>query len=698
MTDAVRPPATRRDDVVDELHGERIPDPYRWLEDGESAETRAWTEAQNARTEAYLAATASRPVIRARLDELLSIGVLGAPTPAHGRYFYQSRDGRQNQPVLYVREGINGADRVLLDPNALNAEGTTALDWWHPSDDGALLAYGLSESGSEESVLHVLEVATGAVRPDRIPHTRAADVAWLPDASGFYYTRFPAPGTVPEGDEHYHRAVYYHRLGIDPAGDPLVFKPTAKEFWPGVSLSPDGRWLLVSVSRTFDQTDLWLQDLHAGTAPVAVARDLPALFEGGVLDGVLYLRTNLHAPTYGLYRLDAERPELSRLRELVPPRPDAVLDGAAIAGEHLLLTYLEKATSRLRIGRRDGTEVREHALPGLGSIFGVGAEYDGNELFYGYSSYAVPPSVYRIDLGNGQETLWRRVEADIRPERFEVRQVTYASKDGTPITMFVVQPRGAALDGRNPTYLSGYGGFNISMAPSFSRSLILWLEEGGVVAIPNLRGGGEYGETWHQAGMLASKQNTFDDFIAAAEWLIASGYTNPDRLAIAGGSNGGLLMGAVLTQRPELFRAVVVQVPLLDMLRYHHFLIARLWIPEYGSPDDPEQFRWLRAYSPYHHVRDGVQYPAVLLATAESDTRVDPMHARKMAARLQEASSGRWPVLLRLEARAGHGAGKPLSKVLDELTDTWTFVFRELGIELPVVGHQAVLGRQPTDR
>jgi prolyl oligopeptidase len=376
-----------------------------------------------------------------------------------------------------------------------------------------------------------------------------------------------------------------------------------------------------------------------------------------------------------------------------------VLDGAAIAGGHLLLTYLEKATSRLRIARRDGTAVREHALPGLGSIFGLGAEHDGDELFYGFSSYTVPPSVYRIDLRNGEETLWRRVEADIRPERFEVQQVTYASKDGTPITMFVVQPRGAALDGRNPTYLSGYGGFNISMAPGFSRSLILWLEQGGVVAIPNLRGGGEYGESWHQAGMLANKQNTFDDFIAAAEWLIASGYTNPDRLAIAGGSNGGLLMGAVLTQRPELFRAVVVQVPLLDMLRYHHFLIARLWIPEYGSPDDPEQFRWLRAYSPYHQVRDGVPYPAVLLATAESDTRVDPMHARKMAARLQEASSGRCPVLLRLEARAGHGAGKPLSKVLDELTDTWTFVCRELEVELPVVGHQSsVLGPQPTDR
>ena len=679
MTDVLRYPATRTVGVVDELFGERLPDPYRWLEDGTSPETRDWTGAQNALTEAWLAASPERPAIRARLEDLLAIGALGTPVPARGRYFYQRRDGRQNQPVLYVREGADGADRVLLDPNALNAEGTTALDWWHPSEDGALLAYGLSENGSEESVLHVMDVATGEVRPDRIPHTRAADVAWLPDGTAFYYTRFPAAGDVPEGEEHYHRAVFFHRLGSDPALDPPVFRPAEKEFWPGVNLSPDGRWLLVSVSRTFDQTDLWLQDLVAGTPPVAVARDLPALFDGAVYQGMLYLRTNLRAPTYGLYRVEAEHPALEKLVEVVAPRPDAVLDGAAVVGGHLTLTYLEKATSRLRIARRDGSDVREHPLPGLGSLFGLGAEWDGDEVFYGFSSYTTPPSVYRIDLRARTESLWQRVEADIAPERFEVRQVTFASKDGTPVTMFLVQPRGVPLDGNRAVYLTGYGGFNISMTPGFARSLMLWLERGGIVAVPNLRGGGEYGESWHQAGMLATKQNTFDDFIAAAEWLIASGYTNPERLAAAGGSNGGLLMGAVLTQRPDLFRAVVIQVPLLDMLRYHRFLLARLWIPEYGDPDDVESFRWLRAYSPYHNVRDGVPYPAVLLATAESDSRVDPMHARKMAARLQAATGSERPVLLRLESRAGHGAGKPLSKVLDELTDTWTFLIREIG-------------------
>ena len=672
---------SRRDDVIEVMHGESIVDRYRWLENGESPETQAWTAAQNARTAAYLAGVQARPGIRARLDGLLAIGSLSAPAPARGRYFYQYRDGRQNQPILYVREGVHGADRVLIDPNLLNAEGTTALDWYYASDDGALLAYGLSEDGNEESVLHVMDVAAGRQLGDRIPHTRAADVAWLPDGSGFYYTRYPAPGDVPEGEEHYHRAVFFHRLAADPADDALVLRPPVKEHWPGVSLSPDGRWLVIVVARTFEQTDLYLQDLRAGGPPVAVAKDLPALFEGLVIQDHLYIRTNLHAPTYGLYRLPVEQPDLATARELVPPRPDAVLDSFSVVGKALALTYLERATSRLRLASLDGSSMRDHELPGIGSLFGLGSEWDGDELFFGFSSYTMPPSVYRIDLSTGEQALWRRVSADLDPDRYVVRQVTYPSRDGTPITMFVVQPRELRLDGTNPVYLTGYGGFNISMTPGFSRSLILWLERSGVVAVPNLRGGGEYGETWHQNGMLANKQNTFDDFIAAAEWLIASEYTTPKRLAIAGGSNGGLLMGAALTQRPDLFRAVVVQVPLLDMLRYHRFLIARLWIPEYGSPDDPTQFQWLKAYSPYHHVQDGVAYPAVLLATAESDTRVDPMHARKMAARLQAATSSRHPILLRLESKAGHGAGKPIAKVLDELTDTWSFVFQELAVD-----------------
>jgi prolyl oligopeptidase len=675
-------PDTRSIDLVDIIHGESIADPYRWLEDGDTPETRRWTDQQNTLTQAHLAAVPGRERIRRRLEELLAIGVLSVPEPVRGHYFYLRREGRQNQPVLYWRQGVTGEDRVAVDPNALNDAGTTALDWFYPSQDGRLLAYGLSENGSEESVLHLMEVESGRHLPDRIPRMRAASLAWLPDATGFYYSRYPAPGEVPEGEEHYHRALYYHRLGADPAADPLVFRPIQKEYWPGVSVSPDGRWLVVSVARTFDQTDLYVQDLIARGPLTPVAENLPASFEGEIAHGHLFLRTNLDAPTYRLYRVDPQHPDRGAWREIVAPREDAVLESISIAGDRLALGYLERASSRLRLTDLDGRPVGDVTLPELGSLFGLGAEWDGREIFYGFSSYTVPPSVYRIDLATGEAALWRRVEADVDPSRFVVRQVSYASRDGTPISMFLVHRSGLERNRDNPTYLTGYGGFNISMTPAFSRSLLLWLERGGVVAVPNIRGGGEYGETWHQAGILASKQNSFDDFIGAAEWLIREGYTRPERLAAVGGSNGGLLVGAVLTQRPELFRAALIQVPLLDMLRYHRFLIARLWIPEYGSAEDPAQFRWLRAYSPYHHVREGVAYPAVLLATAESDTRVDPMHARKMAARLQAATSADRPILLRLESRAGHGAGKPLSKVLDELTDSWTFVFSELGVEL----------------
>jgi len=677
---APAPPVTRRAPVTEVLHGEAITDPYRWLEDGSSPEVAEWTAAQNAYTEAWLAERPARVGIRARLEQLLAIGSMGTPVPVRGRYLYLRREGAQNQPVLYVRDGVDGTDRVALDPNALSPDGTTALDWYHPSPDGRLLAYGLSSDGSEQSTLHVLELDTLVSRPDRIPHTRAADVAWLVDGSGFYYTRYPSPGDVPEGEASYHRAVWFHRLGDHPALDSPIFTPALKEHWPGVSLSEDGRWLVVSVARTFDQTDLYLRDL-AGDGPlVAVVKDLPATYDGHVVRDTLYIRTNEGASTYRLYAVEAERPERDLWREVVPPRADAVLSSVTVTRDRLVLDYLERASARLYLAALDGRDVQPVELPALGSLFGLGAEPEGMELFYGFSSYTVPPSIYRVDLATGERRLWQRVDADIDPDRFTVEQVTCPSRDGTPVSMFMVRRRDVRPGGGAPCYLTGYGGFNISMTPSFARSLLLWLERGGIVAVPNLRGGGEYGEAWHQDGMLGRKQHTFDDFIAAAEWLIREGWTTSARLAVAGGSNGGLLMGAVLTQRPDLFRAVVIQVPLLDMLRYHLFLIARLWMPEYGSPDDPEQFAWLRAYSPYHHVQDGAAYPAVLLATAASDSRVDPLHARKMAARLQAATSSGRPVLLRLEARAGHGAGKPLAKVLDELTDTWTFIFHEVGL------------------
>ncbi|MGH7579563.1 MAG: prolyl oligopeptidase family serine peptidase, partial [Gemmatimonadales bacterium] len=508
-------PPTPTSDAVETLHGETIPDPYRWLEEGESAATREWTDAQNALTRSYLDAVPGRDELHRRLDELLAIGAIGVPTPVEGRYFYIRRDGRQNQPVLYLRQGVHGEDRVVVDPNALDPAGTIALDWYYPSDDGRLLAYGLSENGSEQSVLQVLDLDAGALLDDRIPHTRAADLAWLPDGSGFYYTRYPPPGEVPEGEEHYHRAIRFHRLGSDPAADPLVFQPAEKEHWPSVGISPDGRWLVIVVARTFDQTDLYLQDLRGGTPPVAVARDLPASFEGEVAHGRLFMRTNLDAPTYRLFTVDPEHPERDHWREIVAARPDAVLQGARVTAGHLALSYLERASSRLQLADHDGGGRREIRLPVLGSLFGADAEWDGTELFYGFSSYTVPPAVYRIDLASGSSELWRQVEAEVDPSRFEVSQVAVRSKDGTEVSMFLVHGTGLDRDGTNPVYLTGYGGFTISMTPVFSRSLLLWLERGGVVAIPNIRGGGEYGERWHQEGMLGRKQNSFDDFIAA---------------------------------------------------------------------------------------------------------------------------------------------------------------------------------------
>ncbi|MEO8201369.1 MAG: prolyl oligopeptidase family serine peptidase [Gemmatimonadota bacterium] len=680
---ATRYPATRISAVTEELHGQLIVDPYRWLEEDESPDTVSWTRAQNAATERYLEAAPGRAAIRARLEELLSIGAISTPTPVRGRYFYQLREGGQNQPVLLVRMGLDGHDQVLLDPNALNPAGTTALDWFYPSDDGRLVAYGVSEDGSEDSVLSILEVETGKLLSDRIRHTRAADLSWLPDSTGFYYTRYPSMGEVPEGDEHYHRSVFFHLLGEDPASDRLVFRPEQKEFWPGVDLSPDGRWLLIGVSRSFDETDIYIQDLEGGGPLVPVAKDLPALFDAAVVRDRLYLRTNLEAPNYRVFVAEAANPGREFWRPLVLPRSNAVLEGLSISGNHLILSYVERATSRLVVTDLAGNSPREIELPAIGSVFGLGVEWDGAELLIGFSSFIVPPAIYRVDLQSGRMELWHRVAASINPDRFRVDQVSYPSRDGTTVTMFIVRPADLHLDGERPVYLTGYGGFNISMMPTFSRSMLLWLEAGGIIAIPNLRGGGEYGEAWHQDGMLGKKQNSFDDFTAAAEYLIREGYTSPSHIAAAGGSNGGLLMGAVLTQRSDLFRAVIIQVPLLDMLRYHRFLMARLWIPEYGSAENREEFAWLIEYSPYHKVRDGVGYPAVLLATAESDTRVHPMHARKMAARLQAATSSIHPILLRLETQAGHGAGKPISKLVDELTDTWTFVFTELGVPVP---------------
>ncbi len=675
-------PPTRTEPVVDHLHGVAVADPYRWLEDADNPEVRAWVEQQNALTQSVLGQVPGREKIHERLSALLEIGTVGTPWPVKGRYFYVRREGKQNQPVLYVREGLRGADRVLLDPNALAADGTVALDWWFPSRDGRLLAYGLSEGGNEHSTLCVRDVDGGHDLPDVIDRARACSVAWLPDGTGFYYTRYPQPASVPQGEENYHRHVYFHRLGDAPARDAKVFgdgRPA--EDWPHVTLSPAGRWLVVTEHQSWSKSEVYFKDLHnPDSAFVPLVEKVNALFAVTARDDCFYVHTNHGAPRYRLYRVDPLKPGREHWAELISEGPD-VLNGVAAVGDTLVADYMHRAASRLSLFGKDGTFLQDVELPTLGSVTALGGEWDGTELLFGFQSFTVAPSIYHLDLPTRAVTLWGQVQTDLDFSRYEVEQVHYPSKDGTSISMFLARKKGMERDGGNPTVLYGYGGFNVSLTPAFAASRFLFLERGGLFAFPNLRGGGEYGEAWHQDGMLGKKQNVFDDFLAAAEWLIGQRWTSPEHLVIQGGSNGGLLVGAALTQRPELCRAVVCQVPLLDMVRYHQFLIARLWIPEYGSADDAEQFGWLYGYSPYHRVHDGAAYPAVLLATAESDTRVDALHARKMAARLQATTASGRPVLLRLETKAGHGAGKPRGKALEELTDVWSFVFGQLGIE-----------------
>ncbi|MDP9381104.1 MAG: prolyl oligopeptidase family serine peptidase [Chloroflexota bacterium] len=675
------PPETRAVPIAETLHGVTLTDPYRWLEDGEASEVRQWVERQNEYTATILDAVPGREELRERLTELLAMGFVGSPSLRGPYSFFMKRQGTQNQPILYVREGLDGTARPLVDPNPLSEDGTVTVDWWYPSEDGHLVAYGLSSAGNEKSTLHVVNVASGERLGDTIPNTRYSSVAWLPDRSGFYYTRYPDPGSVPPGEENYHKRVFFHRLGEDPNGDPEVFGAgrDPQDLY-GVSLSPDGRYLLVTAFQGWSKTELHLRDLEGDDRFIPIARGTEAIYEGRILGDRLYVFTNEGSPNYRLFVTDVSSPGRERWSEVIP-ESETVLQHVEHAGGKLVALGLRNAASVVQVYSAEGTPEHEIPLPVLGTVSAVEGLPERDELLFTFTSFFVPPAIYRYNLASRDVGVFEQVEAEIDTEAFEARQAWYTSRDGTQVSMFVVHRRGLELNSNNPTVLYGYGGFNISLTPEFRPVVYQWLERGGVYAVPNLRGGGEYGEAWHQAGRLGRKQNVFDDFIAAAEWLVANGYTRPERLAIWGGSNGGLLVGAALTQRPDFFKAVVCQVPLLDMLRYHHFLIARLWIPEYGSADDPEQFRWLHAYSPYHQVRPGVRYPAVLLTTAESDSRVDPLHARKMAALLQEVTDGENPVLLRVETRAGHGAGKPVAKVVDEQVDVWSFVAWQLGVQ-----------------
>ncbi len=698
------PPTAEEKPIIDIFHGTKVLDNYRWLEDGKNPETQKWVEQEMAYTRGILDRLPRREATNKRLTELLSIGSVSPPMLAGRHYFYTRREGTQNQPVLYVRDSLDGPDRVLVDANKLSADGTIALDWYYPSETGKYVAYGTSPSGSEMSTLHIIETKTGRILPDTIERTRAASVAWKLDNSGFYYTRYPKKGDVPGGQEMYNRHVYYHELTNDPEdhpedSDPLIFgQGRDPEDWPSVSVSNDGRWLLINVQQGWTKSELFLTDVKAGTPPTRITTGKNFLYNGEVYDDKIFITSNEDAPRYRVLVAEAGNYDREAWKELIP-QSDAVLQGTAVFGGKLFAHYEQNASSQLRLFDLDGKKLNDISLPAIGSVYGSGGRWDRDEIFFGFQSFTVPPSIYRVDLKPVQfvsgknsydqianPSLWTKVDApSIDPDVYEVKQEWFNSKDGTRVPMFVVHKKGVQKNGRNPTLLTAYGGFNLSLTPAFNRAAYLWMEHGGIYAVANLRGGAEFGEDWHRAGMLDKKQNVFDDMIAAAEHLIAEKYTDRNHLAIQGGSNGGLLMGAMITQRPDLFRAVICQVPLLDMLHYQDFQIAKLWIPEYGTAEKAADFKWLFAYSPYHHVKSGTEYPAILFMTADTDTRVDPMHAKKMAAEMQaEAKNGASrtrPILLRIETKAGHGAGKPVTKQIEEFTDIYSFLFWQLGVK-----------------
>lgn len=675
------PPATRVQVVTDTIHGVAISDPYRWLEDGASPEVKNWTEKQFEYFQSYVDNYPGRDSIRSELTRMLAAGGIGEVFSRGDLYFSMKRLAGQNQPVMYLRHGLSGTPKVLIDPNRFSSDGTRAMDWYYGNNDGSLVAYGVSASGTENSTLYIMNTTDKSVMTDSIPDTRGASVAWLPDNSGFYYTRYPIAGTVPEGDEQYFRKIYFHKLGTEWKEDPLFFEDkTDKTAWPGVSISPDGRWLFISNSKGWTKTELYLKDLSKPESPLQpIVTDRDCLYEVIPLNDRFFVKTNDGGAKFRILVGKYDRPLINDWQVLIP-ESEATLAEYLVVDNQLVLHSLKNAFSHISIYDFNGKLVKELALPTLGSAESFAGEWNGYDLFFYFSSYTYPPAILHYDMKSGQMTEFDRMKLDVSFSNLETKQVWYKSKDGTPISMFIVAPKGTKLDGKNPVDLDGYGGFDASVTPVFSRKTAVWLLHGGIYVQPNLRGGGEYGEEWHRAGMLEKKQNVFDDFIAAAEYLIKEKYTDPEHLAIYGGSNGGLLIGAMVTQRPDLFAAAVCDVPLLDMIRYDKFQIAKLWIPEYGSSDSASQFPYILKYSPYQNVKPGTKYPAILFKAGDSDNRVDPMHARKMTALIQASTGSGKPIFLRVDTKSGHGQGKPVNKVAEEIVDEYSFVFKALGM------------------
>lgn len=680
-------PPSVRDETVDDYHGKKVADPWRWMEDLDSPEVKRWVAAQNAVSEPWLAAIQEREAIIKRMTDLWNYERYTTPFKIGGRYFYKRNDGLQDHHVLYVADSPGKTGRILLDPNTFSKDGTVSLSQAVPSPDGKLLAYSISDGGSDWKQWRIRDIETGEDLPDMLVHTKFTDVSWSRDSSGFYYSRYPIGGNG-KADDGRPVSVYYHAIGTTQDKDAEIYALDHPTRNPYGTVSEDGRFLVITVWDGYESNAIQYMALDEGSAPaVALLDEWDALYHFiGNSGTTLYFQTTNDAPNGRVIGIDVEQPDRDAWEELVAEQEET-LEGSGIIGEHIVAEYLKNAQSLVKVHELDGSFVREVALPGLGTVSGFAGTQDDPETFFTFTGFTAPNEIYHYNVKTGESELFGKDNVPAYLEDYETQQVFYTSKDGTRVPMFIVHHKDIKLDGTNPTLLYGYGGFNVSLTPDFSISRTVWLEMGGVLAVANLRGGGEFGETWHEAGTKLEKQNVFDDFIAAAEYLIERKYTNPGKLAIQGGSNGGLLVGAVLNQRPELFGAALPAVGVMDMLRYHTpSANAFAWSSDYGLSENPEEFEAMYAYSPYHNVRDDVCYPPTLVTTADHDDRVVPWHSYKYTAAMQVAQSAQEncnnPVLIRVETRAGHGAGKPIWMVIENIADQWAFLAEALNMDI----------------
>lgn len=679
-------PQTPQTNHVDYYHGVAVSDPYRWLEDIESPQVKKWIQDQNKITFDFLSKIPEREKIKQRMTQLWNYERFGVPFKKGGRYFYSRNDGLQNQNVIYTVEKLDGQPRVLIDPNLFSKDGRVALSGLSITEDGKFAAYGIATAGSDWQEWRVRNVDSGEDLPDKIEWVKFSSAAWTTDGKGFFYSRFDKPeeGAKLTQVNYYHK-LYYHKLGTSQEEDKLVYhRPDQKEwnFYP--ETTDDGRFLIISSSHgTSPKRRIFYLDLKNPDAQVQpLLTDFDAAYDFIDNDGnIFWFRTDLNAPRGRIIAIDITKPERQNWREIIP-QANETMTGVSVVGNRFIVTYLKDAHSQVKVFSLDGKFEYEVELPGIGTVSGFSGKKDDPETFFMFTSFTTPGTIYKLNVATREVTLFKKPKVLFNPDDYETRQVFYNSKDGTRVPMFITYKKGLKLNGKNPTLLYGYGGFNISITPSFSVANLFWLEMGGVYAVANIRGGGEYGEEWHQAGTKLKKQNVFDDFIAAAEYLVANKYTNPKRLAIAGGSNGGLLVGAVLNQRPDLFGAALPAVGVMDMLRFHKFTIGWAWVSDYGSPDNPEEFKAIYAYSPYHNIKKGTKYPSVLITTADHDDRVVPSHSFKYAAALQAAQAGNAPILIRIETRAGHGAGKPTSALIEESSDKLAFLVHTFGMKI----------------